>query len=826
MNHAKICTILIMTVILLCLFTNTASARYITTEGENAGISIGDTVYLGESNLNFSALAWSGYTVDILEKLDGGYMISLIDMVGSVPTTALTGVYKPYNSTAGVYGAARCQISDLTLGTISITPANGVTVTDAHPSSVPKALDVVFYIKDGDMTTLENQLVSGSSWNYYTLKNTGTGTTTNSITNTAGNIVSLIGITHPTDKTNTTLAFRLLDQSSVLSPTGSTSMEMTFTVNLNGITKTITYPFTATLNVLSISLSKGSIARGSNGNVTLTGIPFTTYSLILPTAGTDTPYFSSPAGRGIVIVNDHQLTITPDWNGNTSIRISVPANATTGSYSVTAVGTEGTKTATFQVTASTMSLIFNEPPEDVINGRFAEGDCILLEGTVSGADSDVPIYLYITGQNLPINGVSLTGTPIVDGDTSTFTETHYSPVLGKWLYYWLTSGFDPGTYTIHANLQPYGYLESSTPTGKGAATDLSWEYPISEQSIAAKYSEKNNGYFAQGDYLYSWWIARGSPGANGGDTGKLRWYIFGNNYHYTDMNDQIPLIDSDKLGIEAPWGEYGFTYNRSFTYTLDPGTYYLVYQHPGADNIFDVTPDINTGIFSTLTTTFGESASITAAQNVNAASILTSMISNPLSDDLYVITEFTIEEPWISINNIGNIGVGDKLLINGTTNSAGSDTTADKTEVSDTFSLKINRLDFGDSETNTAMKIPTDRTTPVSTYPYSGSRIFSFDSIDTTTWYPGTYEAKVTNIDTGFVNSITFTMSGEATVSDSTTDGEKYDPSLSTVPTQEIDTVPTIGPTTQATSTPAQSPGFIFVIPALLLGFVMHSKRG
>ena len=808
------------------MFTNAASARYITTEGENAGISIGDTVYLGENNLNFSEFAWSGYTVDILEKLDGGYMISLIDMVGSVPTTALTGVYKPYNSTAGVYGAARCQISDLTLGTISISPANGADVTDVHPPSIPKALDVVFYIKDGDITTLENQLVSGSPWNYYALKNTGTGITTNTITNTAGNIVSLIGIPHPTDKTNTTLAFRLMDQSSVLPATGSTSMEMIFTVNLNGITKTITYPFTATQNILSLSLSKGNIARGSNGNVTLTGIPFTTYSLLLPTTGTDTPYFSSPAGKGIVIVNDHQLTITPDWNGNTSIQISVPANAATGSYSVTAVGTEGTKTSTFRVTASTMSLIFNEPSEDVTNGCFAVGDSIQLKGTVSGADSDVPVYLYITGQNLPTNGASLTGITVVDGDTSTFTETTYSTVLGYWEYYWLTSGFEPGTYTIHANLQPYGDLESSTPTGKGTATDISWEYPISEQSIAAKYSEKNNGYFAQGDYLYSWWIARGSPGANGGDTGKLRWYIFGNNYHYTDMNDQIPLIDSDKLGIEAPWGEYGFTYNRSITYTLDPGTYYLVYQHPGADNIFDVTPDINTGTFNTLTSTFGESASINTAQSVNAANILTSLISNPLSDDLYVITEFTIEEPWISITNIGNIGVGDKLLINGTTNFAGSDTTADKTEVSDTFSLKINRLDFGDSETNTAMKIPTDRTIPISTYPYSGSRIFSFDSIDTTTWYPGTYEAKVTNIDTGFVNSITFTVSGEATQSDSTTAEKEYDPSLSTVPTQIKDQVPTTGPTTQTTSTPAHSPGFIYVIPALLLGFAMYCRRG
>ena len=64
-----------------------------------------------------------------------------------------------------------------------------------------------------------------------------------------------------------------MDQSSVLPATGPTSMEMTFTVNLNGITKTITYPFTATQNILSLSLSKTSIAADQTEMLLLPAYP-------------------------------------------------------------------------------------------------------------------------------------------------------------------------------------------------------------------------------------------------------------------------------------------------------------------------------------------------------------------------------------------------------------------------------------------------------------------------------------------------------------------------------------------------------------------------
>ena len=270
----------------------------------------------------------------------------------------------------------------------------------------------------------------------------------------------------------------------------------------------IQYSFTALQN--TFSLTGANIAAGNTGTAVLTGIPFTAYTVVLSETRSDTPYFN--LAEGVVIIDAHTITATPGWNGTVSLPITAPANASTGNYPIAASGSGTVKSASITVAATTISLIFDAPPSDAVSGLFAEGDYIKLSGTVKGALSNVDIYFYITGPNLPENGVSLTGTPVVDGDPSTFTIFTYSIVLNLWEGGWITSGFEPGTYTIHANLQPYGYIESSTPKGKGYSSDISHDYVISDQSIHAKSDETNSSYFTQGDYLRYNISARGIPG--------------------------------------------------------------------------------------------------------------------------------------------------------------------------------------------------------------------------------------------------------------------------------------------------------------------------
>ena len=205
----------------------------------------------------------------------------------------------------------------------------------------------------------------------------------------------------------------------------------------------------------------------------------------------------------------------------------------------------------------------------------------------------------------------------------------------------------------------------------------------------------------------------------------------------------------------------------------------------------------------------------------NAAYTLQELISKSFSDDLYVVTEFTIEEPYIHIEQKDTIGIGDTLVIQGTTNYAASDKAADDTNVGNTFSLLINRFDFELTEENAAMALEiVPRTSPDSVTPYTGERTFVFDEIDTSTWFEGTYEAVVTNINTGFSSSMIFNVGGE---------GVKTDSANLQVPSNPLeipDTTPELLPSPIESPIPAEpeSPGFLLAPFAAAAAFILRRK--
>lgn len=804
----KIISIVILAGVILCLCTGTVSARYATPAGGNAGINLSDTVYRGENNLDFSAFASGGYTVDYLQHVTDGEQIALSNQIASIGATQASGAYGAWNNTQGRIGFAVCTITELDLGKIAVTPYM-IDVTESNPVTISKATDIVFYISGSN---LHPEQLNGN-WNAFTITNTQTGIQTQSVKNIGGATQSLIGIANPLDKTNGNYAFKLVDQS-LIPAADTTPITITFKVDLNGIPTAKTqnrYAFTAVQS--SFDLAGKNIPAGNTGNAVLTGVPFTPYTVVLSSTGINTPYFNP--SDGVVIIDTHTVTATPGWNGTINLPITVPADTLPGTYPMTASGSGAVKSAAITVDETVLALIFDPPSSDVVAGLFASGDYIKLSGTVKGAQSDIPIYLYVTGPNLPENGASLTGTPVVDGDTSTFTVYAYSIMFNLWEGGWITSGFEPGTYTIHANLKPYGYIESSMPGGKGYASDISHDYVISDQSVHAKSDDSNSGYFAQGDFVRYNISARGSPGTKGGMYGDIRWYIIGSNFRYADMKTKYQLVENPSFfGVTAPQGTTSFEYNRSFSYNLDPGTYYLVVQHPGPNTVFDVTPDVTGGSFNVLTTTWGTSSNIGTQQSDNAAYTLTNMISDAQSDDLYVITELTIQKPQIEIHQLGNTPIGSSITINGTTNYY----------TDDTFSLKIQRLDFDNPDNNVAMMVPTERIHPLSISPYAKymSRTFSFGEIDTSTWFPGTYEAKVTNVDTGVSTAMTFTVGGEAEV-DATVIAETYDPALTTQQTPEP--VQTNKPASTPFPTQTKSPGFSYAVPAVLFGLMLYLRR-
>jgi hypothetical protein len=85
------------------------------------------------------------------------------------------------------------------------------------------------------------------------------------------------------------------------------------------------------------------------------------------------------------------------------------------------------------------------------------GDKVPLTGTSTGSQT---LYLFLTGPNLPANGVRLSdGAAVVTGSSSSFTRVDVQ-TDDMWRYDWDTSGLggiiDVGSYVVYVVTEPAG----------------------------------------------------------------------------------------------------------------------------------------------------------------------------------------------------------------------------------------------------------------------------------------------------------------------------------------------------------------------------------
>ena len=115
------------------------------------------------------------------------------------------------------------------------------------------------------------------------------------------------------------------------------------------------------------------------------------------------------------------------------------------------------------------------------------------------------------------------------------------------------------------------------------------------------------------------------------------------------------------------------------------------------------------------------------------------------------------------------------------------------------------------------------RVVPQNIIPYYGERTFEFAEIDTSTWFEGTYQATVTNIDTGFEESIMFTVGGEGFEADSSTLNVPSDPLEE--PYEDLEPLPPIEKYDEPTEPEEpKSPGFLLAPLALGFAFILRRK--
>ena len=304
------------------------------------------------------------------------------------------------------------------------------------------------------------------------------------------------------------------------------------------------------------------------------------------------------------------------------------------------------------LTVNTTPLSYDEPKAEAAEGAVtitASGTGVYYLGeeiTLSGTNTaSATTYLFMTGPNLPSNGVNLTRlAPVENGSPATFTIADVE-ADDTWSYKWNTADIfwplDAGNYTIYAVSEPRskGYFSSA---------------PFAVISVVLKaptLSVWTSGLIlTPGDDYRIGGVATGAPEA-------VQIWIFGKNYYGAPSR-----LDVKTAAVESD-GTFEYILTGAETADLAKGQYYVVVQHP-AGNEFGVKADPATG------TIYGygiNNVTLTSLQAPAAASALINALDSPNIDDIYIKLSFTVDGSWIRIDGLSDRTYGEAFTVTGTT---------------------------------------------------------------------------------------------------------------------------------------------------------------
>ncbi len=403
-------------------------------------------------------------------------------------------------------------------------------------------------------------------------------------------------------------------------------------------------------------------------------------------------------------------------------------------------------------------------------GVYFIGEEITLSGTCTDSDT---VYLFLTGPNLPSRGVKLddptTDGRVETGEPESFT-TEDVEADDTWTYKWDTGALeaylDAGGYTVYAVSQPVDKDDLADAEYDTAAVTLKSAFITATSSGAT---------VAKGDDLKITGVAQGDPSS-------VYVWIFGKNFR--KLGDSATVESDGSFEYELKGGE---------TKDLSAGQYFVVVQHPmfgGSDvKVSDK------GVLSA--PGLGKDANLNLLQASDAANALIQALDSPYVDDTYVKLTFSVEEPYIFIDPIGDKEAGSKFTITGTTNVAvGDKLIIDVTSAAFGPSKKTEASGFGAVSGNVVVEKG------------DGANKWSFE-VDAADLKPDQYIVKVECIETDTTNTANFNLV------------EKVE----TTPTTVTTTAPAVETTTTApagetTTEPTPTPGFGALVALAGLGAV------
>jgi PGF-CTERM protein len=465
-----------------------------------------------------------------------------------------------------------------------------------------------------------------------------------------------------------------------------------------GKTVSTTYTITIVSDSLKLTANKESVVRSNPFSVTLTGSPDATYNMWVKgtstmdgvsynevppqinsnqegvvVGSTDTANYKYQNGAGNTVsdnvpnltntnitVNPYYAAITTDDSGVRTVELITTANTKAEKYTIHVERNIGTDSAPVYK-SDELDVKVEEGTVTIVaagDQSYYLGEEVKFSGTNT---ESAETFLFITGPNLKAYGSQIQSddprnNAVVTNKSDTFQIADVNSD-NTWEYKWGTASIalDAGTYTIYAVSQPKD-KDNLENTAYGTVSVV-----IKKPFISATVSSST---VAKGDRVYITGTAQGQP-----SQGVMVW-ILGKNYekHTTES------VNSD--------ASFSYEIQQTTTADLSSGQYFVVAQHPMQNNQFDVyastssdgdivmTKDQSGG---TADKTDFKLTGANSLQGSDAAEALIEAINDANVDDTYTKLQFLVEEPLITVEEVGTRHVGDKFTITANTNLAVDD---------------------------------------------------------------------------------------------------------------------------------------------------------
>jgi hypothetical protein len=264
----------------------------------------------------------------------------------------------------------------------------------------------------------------------------------------------------------------------------------------------------------------------------------------------------------------------------------------------------------------------------VANGdqSYYRGEEVVFSGMNTASDTT---YLFITGPNVPEVGGKLSSPQqkTVSGDPGSFTLVNTKPEK-TWEYRWYTSDLrlDAGSYTVYAVSTPESKDRFNDSTTYDT-TKIIYKKPFISAAISPATISKGVPFTVSG-------VAEGIPL-------EVRIWILGKNY----FTKEIVSVNPDaSFRYEVP---------KEVTSSLESGPYFVIVQHPMADNRFDidVSGDFVRSLHLNNGTTVFRISGPGSLQGIDAADALGAALSDQesgdqtLTRDTHTIIPFQVTAP-------------------------------------------------------------------------------------------------------------------------------------------------------------------------------------